>query len=57
MRKVNSGIFEQLLKVKLNSIERIQRLGKKINRRNRPVILRFADFREKKKVLMEFFKV
>lgn len=38
MRKVNSDIFEQILKVKMNSIERIHRLGKKINGRNRLVI-------------------
>ncbi|XP_075741104.1 uncharacterized protein LOC142789271 [Rhipicephalus microplus] len=51
LSKVNDDIFDKLLGSKCSSIERIHRLGKKIPERNRPVILKVGDFRDKTKIL------
>lgn len=40
-------IFEEKLGVKVKSVERIHRLGRKRNAKDRPVILRFLDFNDK----------
>ncbi|XP_077538693.1 uncharacterized protein LOC144151497 [Haemaphysalis longicornis] len=51
LSKVNDDIFGKLLGSKCSSIGRIHRLGKKIPERDRPVILKVADFRDKAKIL------
>lgn len=51
LRKVDYEIFGRILTSKCKSIERIHRLGKKISERDRPVILKVADFRDKIKIL------
>ncbi|XP_065292009.2 uncharacterized protein [Dermacentor albipictus] len=51
MKKVNEEIIGGILKQKLNSIERIHRLGKKIPGQIRPIIFRVTDFRDKVRIL------
>ncbi|CAN8029883.1 unnamed protein product, partial [Ixodes persulcatus] len=48
---VLTGIFEEKLGVKVSSLERIHRLGKKTPNKTRPVILRLFDFNEKMELL------
>ncbi|XP_077550567.1 uncharacterized protein LOC144163644 [Haemaphysalis longicornis] len=51
LRKVNDEIFGNVLGTRLSSIERIHRLGKKMPEKDRPVILKVSDFRDKMRVL------
>lgn len=51
VRSVTHEVFDGILKVKVDSIERIHRLGRHIPGRIRPVIVKFADFRDKMKIL------
>ncbi|XP_040359711.2 uncharacterized protein LOC121047998, partial [Ixodes scapularis] len=51
VRSVTHEVFDGILKVKVDSIERIHRLGRQIPGRIRPVIVKFADFRDKMKIL------
>ncbi|XP_072144351.1 uncharacterized protein [Dermacentor andersoni] len=57
MKKVTEEVFRDILKVQVSSIERIHRLGKKTPGRNRPIIFRLADFREKVKILSNCTKL
>ncbi|XP_049514281.1 uncharacterized protein LOC119432614 [Dermacentor silvarum] len=57
VRKVKDDIFNATLKVNVNSIDRIHRLGKKLSGRTRPVILSVADYRDKIKVLQNCSKL
>ncbi|KAH7948914.1 hypothetical protein HPB49_003430 [Dermacentor silvarum] len=57
VKKVTEEDFRDILKVQVTSIERIHRLGKKTPGRNRPIIFRLADFREKVKILSNCTKL
>ncbi|XP_049527737.1 uncharacterized protein LOC119462805 [Dermacentor silvarum] len=57
VKKVTEEVFRDILKVQVTSIERIHRLGKKTPGRNRPIIFRLADFREKVKILSNCTKL
>nr|XP_037285001.1 LOW QUALITY PROTEIN: uncharacterized protein LOC119177920 [Rhipicephalus microplus] len=57
VKKINDDIFGSILNQKLNSIERIHTLGKKFSGKDRPVILRVADYRDKVKMLKNCFKL
>lgn len=56
LKKVND-IFENKLGQKLNSIERIHRLWKKTPGKDRPVIMKLTDFRDKMKILQNCHKL
>uniref|UniRef100_A0A147BGB8 Putative myosin light chain kinase n=1 Tax=Ixodes ricinus TaxID=34613 RepID=A0A147BGB8_IXORI len=57
MRKINNEVFDTILNQKLNSIQRIHRLGKKMTGRDRPVILTVADFKEKMAIMKNCVKL
>ncbi|XP_049514213.1 LOW QUALITY PROTEIN: uncharacterized protein LOC125941275 [Dermacentor silvarum] len=57
VKKVKDDIFNATLKVNVNSIDRIHRLGKKLSGRTPPVILRVADYRDKINVLQNCSKL
>ncbi|XP_037556826.2 uncharacterized protein LOC119433643 [Dermacentor silvarum] len=57
LKKVNNDIFENKLGQKLNSIERIHRLEKKTTGKDRPVIMKLTDFRDKMKILQNCHKL
>lgn len=46
-QKVLHDVFDKRLGVKVNTVERIHRLGKKRNDKTRPVIMRLFDYNEK----------
>lgn len=48
---VKEGIFSKMLHVYVASIERIRRLGRKIENKMRPVILKFLDHRDKASIM------
>lgn len=48
---VLGDIFEKKMGIKVNSLERMHRLGRKATDRTRPVIMRFFDFNEKMQLL------
>lgn len=54
MRSGNHEVFDGVLKVKVVSIERIHGLGRQISGRIRPLIVKFADLRDKIKILNYF---
>ncbi|XP_040071894.1 uncharacterized protein LOC120844271, partial [Ixodes scapularis] len=56
MRNINNEVFGTILNQKLNSIQRIHRLGKKMIGRDRPVVLTVADFKEKMAVMKNCVK-
>ncbi|XP_077553111.1 uncharacterized protein LOC144167823 [Haemaphysalis longicornis] len=51
------GVFKNVLGVQLSSIERMHRLERKQANKNRPVILKLFDYREKAEVLANCFKL
>lgn len=57
LEKINVDIFDKLLNLKINSVERIHRLGAKRRGKDRPVILRVSDFRDKTTILRNCFKL
>ncbi|XP_054933596.1 uncharacterized protein [Dermacentor andersoni] len=54
-KKVNVDVFHTVLKLKIDSVERIHRLGKRQNGKDRAIILRLSDFRDKTKILRNCF--
>ncbi|XP_049273573.1 uncharacterized protein LOC119399789 [Rhipicephalus sanguineus] len=54
---VVSEIFENMLGVKVSTVERIHRIGQKRRNKNRPVVLRLIDHREKINVLRNCSKL
>lgn len=50
-------VFGAKLNVKIDSIERIHRIGRKFPRGNRPVIVKLADFRDKVTILKNCVKL
>lgn len=56
-QRVTKEILDGMLGVQVKSIERVHRIGKKHNEKQRPVILRFYDFTEKMTVLRNCSKL
>lgn len=56
-KKVNVDVFHTILNLKVDSVERIHRLGKRQGGKDRPIILRLSDFRDKTKILRNCFKL
>lgn len=54
MKKVSDDVFSGIVKLKTKSIKRIHRLGKRTEGRDRPTIIRLADFGDKTKILGHF---
>lgn len=57
LKRVNDDVFDKILNNKLISIERIHRLGKKVSGRDRPIMLKVSDFRDKLAILKNCFKL
>lgn len=54
---VVSEIFENTLGVKVSTVERIHRIGQKKRNKNRPVVLKLIDHREKINILRNCSKL
>ncbi|XP_077544496.1 uncharacterized protein LOC144156367 [Haemaphysalis longicornis] len=57
MKEVVDDIFQAKLNVKVSSVERIHRIGRKQPEKSRPIILRLIDHREKLSVLKNCFNL
>ncbi|XP_042150367.1 uncharacterized protein LOC120850684, partial [Ixodes scapularis] len=57
LKRVNDDVFDKILNNKLNSIERIHRLGKQVSGGDRPIMLKVSDFRDKLAILKNCFKL
>lgn len=55
-RRVCNDIFKDVLQLKIESIERCHRLGERRTNKDRPVILRVVDYKEKMLVLQNAYK-
>ncbi|XP_077492653.1 uncharacterized protein LOC144103827 [Amblyomma americanum] len=57
LQKVNNDIFDKILKQRVDTIERIHRLGKREPGRDRPIIIKLTDFRDKMKIMSNCFNL